>query len=78
MATEKRIKLIKRGERHERRASLTKESRAHIRNSADEAKRDTIMVVTGWISESRRNKVAEAGRGFESLFSQSAAGATRG
>jgi hypothetical protein len=78
MATEKRIKLIKRGERHERQAALTEKSRARVPNSADEAKRDAVQVVTGWISELRRKKIVEAGRGFESLFSQSAAGAARG
>lgn len=78
MATENRIKLIKRGERHERQASLTEERRDRVPNSADVVKRDAVMVVTGWISELRRKKVAEAGRRFESLFSQPTAGATRG
>ena len=76
IATDKRIKIIKRSERHELQVALTEKSRAHIRNSADEAKHDPVTVITGWVRELRRKKVVEAGRGFESLFGQSAASAT--
>lgn len=78
IATDKRIKIIKRTERHERQAAPAEKSRARNQNSANGAKRDAVTVVTGWVRELRRKKVAEAGRGFESLFSQSAASATRG
>ncbi len=78
MVTDKRIKIIKRSERHERQAAATEKIRAHVRNSADGAKRDAVAVVAGWVRELRLKKVAEAGRGFESLFSPPAAGATRG
>jgi hypothetical protein len=77
MATENRIKIVKRLERHERQTSPAQKSSAHIRNSADAAKRDAVTIVTGWVRELRGKKVAEAARGFESLFSQSAASATR-
>ena len=78
MATEKQIKIIKRTERHERQAASTEKSREHTGNSADGAKRNAVAVVTGWVQELRRKKVAEAGRAFESLFSPSAASAARG
>ena len=78
MVTEKRIRIIKRTERHERQAAPTEKSRAHPRNSTDGVKRDAVNVVAGWVRELRLKKVAEAGRGFESLFGQPAAGATRG
>ncbi len=77
MVTEKRIRIIKRTERHESQAAPTEKSRAHTRNSTDGAKRDAVKVVAGWVRELRLKKVAEAGRGFGSLFSQPAAGATR-
>lgn len=78
MATEKRVRIIKRAERHERQEAPTEKSRAHTRNATDEAKRDAVNVVAGWVRELRFKKVAEAARGFESLFNQTAAGATRG
>jgi len=78
MPNEKQIKIIKRAERHQRQEAPTKKSRARIRTSAAEAKRDAVTVVTGWVRELRRKKVAEAARGFESLFSQSAAGTPQG
>jgi hypothetical protein len=78
MVNEKQIKLIKRSERDERRSVTAEKGRTHIRNSASEAKREVVTVVTGWIRELRQRKAAETTRGFESLFSQSAAGTTRG
>lgn len=78
MVTDKRIKIIKRSERHERQAASSENSRAHIRNSTAGTRRDAVTVVTGWVQELRRKKVAEAGRGFDSLFNQSTAGAMRG
>ena len=78
MVTEKRIRIIKRTERQESQAAQTEKGRAHTRNSTGGAKRDAITVVAGWVRELRLQKVAEAGRGFESLFNQTSAGATRG
>ena len=78
MATETRIRIVKRSERHERQAAPSENSSAHIRNSTVGTKRAAVTVVTGWVQELRRKKVAEAERGFESLFNQSTAGATRG
>ena len=78
MITEKRIRIIKRTERQESQAAQTAKSRAYTRNSTDGAKREAITIVAGWVRELRLKKVAEAGRGFESLFNQTAAGATRG
>ena len=78
MVSEKRIRIVKRTERHEHQAAQTKKGRAHTQNSTDGAKRDAVTVVAGWVRELRLKKVAEAGRGFESLFNQTAAGATRG
>jgi hypothetical protein len=78
MATDKRIKIIKRSERHERQATPSEKEKARTLNSAARGNRDAVTVVTEWVSELRRKKVAEAGRGFESLFTQPAVGATRG
>ncbi len=78
MVKEKPIRVIKRTERQESQAARKERGRAHTRNSTDGAKRDAITVVAGWVRELRLKKVAEAGRGFESLFNQTAAGATRG
>ncbi len=78
MATDKRIKIIKRSERHEGRATPSEKGRARTQNSAVRTNRDAVTVVTGWVSELRRKKVAEAGRGFDSLFRQPAVGTTRG
>lgn len=78
MATDKRIKIIKRSERREFQAAPAEKGRARTPNAAAGANREAVTVVTGWVSELRRKKVAEAGRGFKSLFRQSAAGATRG
>ena len=77
-ATEKRIRIIKRTERQERQAAQTEKGRAHTQNSTGGAKRNAVTVVAGWVRELRLKKVAEAGRGFESLFNQTAADATRG
>ena len=76
LGAEKRIRIIKRTERHERQAAPAEKGRAHTRNSTDGAKREAVTVVAGWVRELRLKKVAEAARGFESLFSQTAAGAT--
>ena len=78
MATEKQIRIIKRAERHEGHATPTQTKRDRVGNSKNGAKHDAVTVITGWVSELRQKKVAETARGFESLFSQSAAGATRG
>lgn len=77
MTTEKRIKIIKRSERQEGHATPTQTRRDRIGNSNNGAKHDAITVIAGWVSELRQKKVAESARGFESLFSQSAGGATR-
>lgn len=78
MVTGKRIRIIKRTERQESQAAKTAKGRAYTRNSTGGAKREAITVVAGWVRELRLKKVAEAGRGFESLFNQTAGGATRG
>ena len=78
MVSEKRIRIIKRTERQERQAAQTQRGGAHTQHSTDGAKRDAITVVAGWVQELRLKKVAEAGRGFESLFNRTAAGAPRG
>lgn len=77
-ATEKRIRIIKRTERRVSQAAQTEMGRAYTQNATDGAKPDAVTVVAGWVRELRLKKVAEAGRGFESLFNQTAAGATRG
>jgi hypothetical protein len=78
MATGKQIKIIKRAERHDPQAALAEKGRANAHNSGRMAKRDAVTVVTGWVRELRRKKVAEATRGFESLFSERTASATQG
>ena len=78
MATDKRIKIIKRPERQECRTAPAEKGRARTLYSAAKANRDAVSVVNGWVSELRRKKVAEEGRGFESLFGQPAVGAARG
>lgn len=77
MANGRQIRIIKHSERNERPATLTKKSEARIRNSADGVKRDAVTIVSGWVQELRRKKLAEATRGFESLFSQPATDGTR-
>ncbi|HEY0545471.1 MAG TPA: hypothetical protein VGC91_08860 [Pyrinomonadaceae bacterium] len=72
MATEKRIKVIKRTERQDTQAALTEKGRERVQNSNDETKREAVTVVTGWVRELRRKKVAEATHGFESLFHEAA------
>lgn len=78
MVIEKRFRIIKRTERQESQAAQTEKAKAYTRNSTDGAKREAVTVVDGWVRELRLKRVAEAARGFESLFSQTAAGATRG
>lgn len=79
MATANRIKIIKHTERRESQAVPMEKSKAHTRNSAEGKNRDASAVVSGWVREWRRKKVAEAGRGFESLFGRAAVGgSTRG
>jgi hypothetical protein len=78
MATDKRIKIIKRSERQESRTTPSEKGEARTLNSAAKGNRDAVTVVTEWVSELRRKKVAEAGRGFESLFRRPAVGTTRG
>lgn len=78
MATDRRIKIIKRSERQECRTAPAEKGRARTLNSAARANHDAVAVVAGWVSELRRKKVAEEGRGFKSLFGQPAIGATRG
>lgn len=77
MATETRIRIVKRSESREPQAASAEQSRASTQDSAEGARRDAVTVVTGWVQELRRKKVAEAARGFDSLFNQSTAGATR-
>jgi hypothetical protein len=72
MVTRKQIKIIKRAERHTSQAALADKSRAIARNSGVMARRDAVTVVTEWVRELRRKKVAEATRGFESLFHEAA------
>lgn len=69
MSTEKRIRIIKRTGRPELHVAATGIRTERVRDS-EGLKRDAVTVVTGWISELRRKKVAEAAHGFESLFSQ--------
>lgn len=78
MATETRIKIVKRSESRERQAAAAEKSKAHTRDSAEGARREAVTVVAGWVQELRRKKVAEAARGFDSLFNHPTAGATRG
>ena len=68
MVTGKQIKIIKRAERHGPQAVLAEKGRAVAHDSGGMAQRDAITVVTGWVRELRQKKVAEATRGFESLF----------
>ena len=74
----KQVKVIKRAERHKTPATNSDQRRPGARNSGEMVKRDTVTVVTGWVRELRRKKVAEATRGFESLFSNAAVSTTQG
>ena len=76
MVNGKQIRIIKHSERNKRPATLTEKSEARIRNSADGVMRDAVTIFSGWVQELRRQKLAEATRGFESLFSQPATDAT--
>ena len=68
MAARKRVKIIKRAERHGPQTVLSEKGRPAARNSGEMAKPDAATVVTGWVRELRRRKVEEATHGFESLF----------
>ncbi|OLE55459.1 MAG: hypothetical protein AUG51_03085 [Acidobacteria bacterium 13_1_20CM_3_53_8] len=70
MVTGKQIKIIKRAERHTTQAALADESRASPDGSVVIARSDAVTIVTGWVRELRQKKVAEATRGFESLFQE--------
>lgn len=77
MQSGREIKVIKCVERRAAKAPLSQKGAAEACDLG-ESGRDAVTVVTGWIRELRRKKVAEATRGFESLFSKRAANATQG
>lgn len=77
MGNGKQIRIIKHSGRDECPPTLTEKSEARIRKSDDRVKHDAVTIVTGWVHELRRQKLAEATRGFESLFSRPATDATR-
>ena len=68
MVTGKQIKIIKRAARHGPQAVLAEKGSVIARDSGKMAQRDAVTVITGWVRELRQKKVAEAARGFESLF----------
>ena len=74
MQSGKEIKVIKRAERRQAQATLSQKGAA-LAGDKGESGRDAITVVTGWVRELRQKKVAEATRGFESLFHTAAASA---
>lgn len=71
MQSGKEIKVIKRAERSQAQAKLSEKGEAFAGDSG-EGRREAGAVVTGWIRELRRKKVAEAAHGFESLFGKAA------
>ena len=68
MTQRKQIRIVKRAAAREavapdpgaRKAAAPEPGRAAVRGAA--------AVVTGWVRETRRKKLEEASRGFESLF----------
>ena len=68
MFTGERIKVIKRAERRDSQGALPEGSGKAANNSGKLPERGAAAVVTGWVRELRQKKVAEAARGFESLF----------
>ena len=77
MQSGKEIKVIKRAERRAAKATLSQRGAA-LAGDKGESGRDAVTVVTGWIGELRQKKVAEATRGFESLFSNGTVSAAQG
>ena len=67
MATEKRIKVIKRAERHERRAASTQMIDGRARHIAAATEREAATVVNAWVRELRRKKGAEAEAAHRSI-----------
>ncbi len=67
MRSGRAIKVIKRGERRQAQATPSQKGAA-LAGDKGESGRDAVTVVTGWIGELRGKKVAEAARGFGSLF----------
>jgi hypothetical protein len=68
MPTKKRIKIIKHTQRDDRHAVRLDKRRTSVGNHLDEANRDAVSIVTGWVSELRRKNAQEAAHGFHSLF----------
>jgi hypothetical protein len=60
MATEKRIRVIKRAERNERRSTSTQMSGGRARHTAAATELEAAIVVNAWVRELRRKKGAEA------------------
>ena len=71
MQTGKEIKIVRRAERRQAQSTPPREGVARAGDSG-EGRRDAGAVVAGWVRELRRKKVAEAARGFESLFGRAA------
>ena len=72
MVTGKQIKIVKRAERHDPQAVRAEKGRASAHDSGGMAQRDAVTVGTGWVRALRQKRVAEAARGFESLFDKAA------
>ena len=72
MVTGKQVRIVKRAAHRDSQGPLSDESGKTANNSGKLPERDVVAVVTGWVRELREKKVAEATRGFESLFSNAA------
>jgi hypothetical protein len=77
MQSDKGIKVIKRADRRQAQAPPTQQ-RVACAGDSGAGGRDAVTVVNGWVRELRQRKVAEATRGFESLFRDAAAPAIQG
>lgn len=64
----KTIKVIKRAERHRHEETNTVAETA-AKKSAQEAARDVVATVTGWVSEFQQKRRAETAQAIKTLFS---------
>ncbi|MFL6208548.1 MAG: hypothetical protein ACJ74W_06830 [Pyrinomonadaceae bacterium] len=71
--TSKQIRIVKRAARHGPLDVRSEENRTTAHNPDVMAQRAAVTIVTGWVRELRQQKVAEATRGFDSLFGKASA-----
>ncbi|MGH9902647.1 MAG: hypothetical protein ACRD68_12640 [Pyrinomonadaceae bacterium] len=67
MNTKTQVKIIKRGERRRQEAAASEEA-ATTKKSAQEAARDMVATVTGWVNEFQQKRRTETKQAIKNLF----------